>query len=132
MPNKVYKLIQRLQRSVCVIVSGAVRTTPTSALEIIMDHFPLDLFCRGSGKEVKESPLPDLLGWGPFSSVDQIAAVDVSSLRQNRLFFEVYCSLITATLTSCSLTICDSKEKATFPLSKYIHNWPLQPFSQDY
>ena len=36
--------MQRLQRSPCIIISGALRTTTKSALEIILGLFPLDLF----------------------------------------------------------------------------------------
>ena len=41
------KLIQRLLRFACIIISGALSTTPTTALEIIWDLLTLDLFYRG-------------------------------------------------------------------------------------
>ena len=71
---------------------------------------------------MKQSPLPDLLVQGPRLFVIHRTARDISSSSQNPLFFDAYCSLITATSTSCCLTICNSKEKATLTLCIFSCN----------
>ena len=38
------KLMQRVKRSVCIVSSDALRTTPTSTLKIIFGIFSLDIF----------------------------------------------------------------------------------------
>ena len=48
------KLIQRLQRSARIIISGALRITPTSALETILGLISLALFCRGAAVKVSK------------------------------------------------------------------------------
>ena len=39
--------LSRLQRTVCIGITGAMRTTPTAALEVIVNLCPLDLFIKG-------------------------------------------------------------------------------------
>lgn len=39
----VNKELGRLQRLVLIMISGAMRTTPTAGMEVVMDLVPLDL-----------------------------------------------------------------------------------------
>ena len=52
--NTKSKLIQRLQRSACIIINGALRNTHTSSLVIILGLFPLVLFCRGATAKISK------------------------------------------------------------------------------
>ena len=62
------ELIQRLQRSAYIIISGSLHTTPTSAPEIILGLFPFDLFCRRMAAKISERL------WRLDSGVNRISA----------------------------------------------------------
>ena len=47
--------LNHVQRLACLAITGTVRTTPTSALEVMLDLLPLDLFIK---KEAKMTTLP--------------------------------------------------------------------------
>jgi len=38
--------LRKIQRSACIAITGALRTTPTSALEVLLHLIPLDLHCK--------------------------------------------------------------------------------------
>ncbi len=39
--------LRRIQRMACLAISGAMRTTPTAAMELMLDLVPLDLYVQG-------------------------------------------------------------------------------------
>jgi ribonuclease HI len=87
------KRLTTVQRSACVGVSGALRTTPTEALECMLDLTPLDLYVKGqaaksavrlsaSGQfnEAREGHATILkTGWGQLK------------LRENDYLTPIYC-----------------------------------------
>lgn len=40
--------LQKVQRLACLFITGALRSTPTKALEVFLNLAPLDIFCQGS------------------------------------------------------------------------------------
>ncbi len=46
------KQLDHIQRFACIFITGAVRTTPTSALEIIVGLIPLSIYIKQQAKQI--------------------------------------------------------------------------------
>lgn len=81
--NCYFNKLTRIQRAACVSITGAISSTPTAALEVMLHLLPLDLYCRSqaaiSAVRLKEA------GWWKGRQVGHATIIqETGDIRYNR------------------------------------------------
>ena len=71
--NSARKILDKIQRMACIAITGALRTYPTMAIEMILDIPPLPLAIEGAAKRTKtrraRTGLGEIVGWREWTSL---------------------------------------------------------------